>query len=271
VSDSKEPFGDFGRLVYAASGVALGILGLVWRDFAAVWQPVENLVGHSHRVLLATVFAACFLVAGAATAWRGTARFGFLALALLHAISASGWMPRILGDPAVFGTWNGLFEQLALVAAGVVGFSSSSASAWSARLSQMGCWLFGICALSFGTAHLIYVPETAGFVPKWIPPAPEFWAYATGAFHLFAGVAILSGVMAALASRLLTVMMIGFGVLVWAPGLFARPGDHFTWAGNCINFALVGAAWVIADSIARRSVPHGTEVRPQEEQPTYQE
>jgi hypothetical protein len=46
-------------------------------------------------------------------------------------------------------------------------------------------------------------------------------------------------------------MMVGFGVLVWAPMLIAQP-SHFNWAGNAINLALTGAAWVIADSIASR-------------------
>jgi uncharacterized membrane protein YphA (DoxX/SURF4 family) len=268
VFDSKDAFKDLGRLVYGASGIALGVLGLVSQDFAAVWQPIDNLVGTSHRALFAILFAACLLAAGVATAWRSTARIGFLALAILHALSALGWVPRVLDDPSIFGTWNGLFEQLALVAAGIVGYASWSAFPWSGRAAQIGCWLFGICALSFGAAHLIYIPETAGFIPKWIPPGPEFWAYATGAFHLLAGVAILSGVIAVLASRLLTAMMIGFGLFVWAPNLYAQPGDHFTWAGNCINLALVGAAWVIADSIGRRTVRRERELRPQQEQPT---
>jgi uncharacterized membrane protein YphA (DoxX/SURF4 family) len=87
-------------------------------------------------------------------------------------------------------------------------------------------------------------------VPRWILPGQQFWAWATGAFHLLAGIAIVTGVQAALACRLLTAMMLGFGALVWAPALFAKPGDYITWAGNAINLALAGAAWVIADSIS---------------------
>ncbi len=51
-----------------------------------------------------------------------------------------------------------------------------------------------------------------------------------------------------LAARLLTAMIIGFGALVWAPSLFTHPGEHMVWAGNAINPALMGAAWVVADS-----------------------
>ncbi len=89
-------------------------------------------------------------------------------------------------------------------------------------------------------------------VPAWIPPGQQFWAVATGIFHLLAGIAILSGVLAVLASRLLTGMLITFGALIWAPSLFAAPHEHMVWGGNAMNLALTGAAWVIADSIASR-------------------
>jgi hypothetical protein len=47
-------------------------------------------------------------------------------------------------------------------------------------------------------------------------------------------------------------MLVTFGALVWAPALLVDPHAHFAWAGNAINLALTGAAWVVADSIANR-------------------
>jgi uncharacterized membrane protein YphA (DoxX/SURF4 family) len=252
VFERKAAFQDLGRRVYGLAGIALGVIGLVSRDFAAVWQPLENLGADSHRALIAVIFAAALLAAGAATLWRRTAPIGFLALTGLHFISALGWVPRILANAAAFGVWNGFFEQFALVSAGVVGYASLSppASLWKARATRMGRLLFAACAVSFAFGHFTAIAETTAFVPGWIPPGQRFWAWATGAFHLLAGLAIASGVQAALASRLLTAMMVGFGALIWAPMVIAAP-SHFNWAGNAINLALVGAAWVIADSIAR--------------------
>lgn len=249
--EQKAAFRDLGRVVYGLAGVALGIIGLVWRDFAAVWQPLENLGAASHRAVIAVIFAAAFLCAGGATIWRPTAPIGFLALAVLHFISALGWIPRILGNPGIFGVWNGFCEQFALVCAGVVGYASLSAltSPWKERATRTGRLFFAVCAVAFAFGHFTAIPEAAAFVPKWIPPGQRLWAWATGVFHLLAGLAIGSGVQAALASRLLTAMMIGFGVLVWAPMVIATP-NHFNWAGNAINLALVGAAWVIADSFS---------------------
>ena len=249
MSGQTTAFHNLGRWVYGLAGIALGIIGVVSRDFAAVWQPLENLGADSHRAVIAVVFAAALLLAGVVTLWRRTAPIGFLALTVLHFISALGWIPRIFGNPGIFGVWNGLCEQLALVSAGVVGYASLMSP--KGRVAQIGCLVFAFCAVSFAFGHFTAIRETTNFVPKWIPPGQAFWAWATGVFHLLAGLAIGTGLQAALASRLLTAMMVGFGVLVWAPMLIAQP-SHFNWAGNAINLALVGAAWVIADSIASR-------------------
>jgi uncharacterized membrane protein YphA (DoxX/SURF4 family) len=104
--------------------------------------------------------------------------------------------------------------------------------------------------LSFGLSHFFAIPQTAGMVPGWIPPGRQFWAVATGVAHLIAGLSILTGVLDVVGSRLLTLMLAAFGALVWAPAIFAQPREHMVWAGNAINLALVGAAWVVADAIA---------------------
>jgi uncharacterized membrane protein YphA (DoxX/SURF4 family) len=80
-----------------------------------------------------------------------------------------------------------------------------------------------------------------------------FWACATGIAHWAAAVAIITGILASTGARLLTVMFIVFGVMVHAPSIFIDPASHLNWTANAMNLALLGAAWVIADSIAARS------------------
>jgi uncharacterized membrane protein YphA (DoxX/SURF4 family) len=249
---SRTALSNLGGRVYGLGAVALGLVGLVWGDFAGVWQPVQ--AGVPHREALAYIAAACLLSAGVAIQWRRSAPAGLLVLATLYLIFALLWLPRVVAYPHIFGTWGGLLEEMALVAAAAVVYASllPRDSPDSVRTYRIGRLAFGVCALSFGLSHFFAIPETAGMVPKWIPPSTKFWAVATGVAHLLAGVAILSGVLDVLGSRLLTVMLIIFGALVWAPALFAQPREHVVWAGNAINLALIGAAWAVADSIASR-------------------
>ena len=69
--------------------------------------------------------------------------------------------------------------------------------------------------------------------------------------HIAAGVAILTGVQARLAAILLTIMFASFSVLVHVPMALADAVQSWIWNENAVNIALIGAAWVVADSLAR--------------------
>jgi uncharacterized membrane protein YphA (DoxX/SURF4 family) len=228
--------------VYGFAAVAIGLVGLIWGDFLAVWQPVPKAL--PGRTALAYAIAAVFLLAGASLQFKRSARAAALTLTVLYSLGVVLLhLPSLIAHPAVFVMWSGTAEQLALVAGGLV--------AYSFRLARIARLIFGVCLIAFALAHLFYLKATADFVPAWIPPGQVFWAYATAAGHLAAAVAILSGIAARLGARLLTAMFIVFGALVHAPLLFADPHTHFNWAANAMNFALIGAAWLIAASFDR--------------------
>jgi uncharacterized membrane protein YphA (DoxX/SURF4 family) len=237
--------------IFGLAGVALGVIGLVWGDFAEVWQPVpKDLPG---RTALAYAVAIAFLIAGMAMQWRRSAGFGALALTALYTLGVILLhVPRVIAQPSVFVNWSGVAEQLALVAGGLVAYAYCAQLdvARAERLSQIGRLIFGVCLIVFALAHLFYLAPTAEAVPRWLPPGQIFWAYATAAAHFAAGIAILSGILARTAARLLTAMFVVFGILVHAPSIIIDPHSHFNWAANAVNFALIGSAWVIAASIA---------------------
>ncbi|HKN61544.1 MAG TPA: hypothetical protein VJW93_10225, partial [Candidatus Acidoferrales bacterium] len=131
---------------------------------------------------------------------------------------------------------------------------SRSDSERSARLARFGYISFGICVISFTLEQLLFLGGTASFVPKWIPPGQMFWAITTTIALGLAAIALLSGRFALLASRLLTAMVIGFGLFVWLPAAFAEPHKLFSWAGNAENLSIAGAAWIVADYLGRNSL-----------------
>jgi uncharacterized membrane protein YphA (DoxX/SURF4 family) len=240
----------FGWRVYGVGVMALGLICLKWGGFDP-GQPVPK--DFPDRAALAYVVAAFMVVAGAAVEWRRTAAWGAAALAAYYAfivvVLMNGQM--VLIHYAEFGSYSGAAEQLAVAVGGLIVYAANARidAARATRLICLGRLAFGVCALLFGGAHFFYLKLTAPLIPKWLPPTQEFWAYATGAGFIAAGVAFLSGVQARLAAILLTAMLACFFLLVHVPMLLADPG-HWNWSEAALNLTVLGAAWAMADSLA---------------------
>jgi uncharacterized membrane protein YphA (DoxX/SURF4 family) len=242
-----------GRHVYGLAAVAFGVITLVWHDFNT-WQQIRALGNVPHRETLVYLAAAIELFGGLAIQWRKTARAGALALGAIYLFFALMWVPDIVAEPKVFDRWGNFFEQFSLVAAPLIVYATvgRSDSQRTAGIARLGYVFFGVCVVSFTLEQLLYLSGTAAFVPKWIPPGQMFWAIATTIALALAAIALLSGRLALLASRLLTAMLIGFGLLVWLPAPFADPHQLINWAGNAQNLAITGAAWIVADFLNQK-------------------
>jgi hypothetical protein len=242
----------FGWRVYGLGVMALAIVCLALGAFLP-GQPVPK--GFPYRTALGLAAGGFMLVAGAAVEWRRTAAWGAAALTayyvLIVVILMNGRV--VLAHYAEFVAYSSSAEQVAIAAGGLIVCAASAKidAALAARLTRLGQLAFGVCSLLFGGAHFVYMNLTAPLVPKWLPPTQELWAYATGVGFIAAGVAILTGVQARLAAILLTAMFASFALLVHAPMLLANRSDHMIWAENALNLAVMGAAWVVADSLAR--------------------
>ena len=242
----------FGWRAYGLGVMALAGVCLAWGDFDP-GQPVPKSI--PYRTFFAYAAAAYLLTSGAAVEWRRTTAAGALALTVYYALVVVMLMNGrvVLAHYAEFGAYSGAAEQLAIAAGGLVVYARSARidAALAARLTRLGQRAFGVCALLFGAAHIIYMNFTVPLVPHWLPPTQEFWAYATAIFHIAAGLAILTGVQARLAAILLTAMFAAFTPLVHLPMLLTDPASRAVWSENALNLALVGATWVMADSLTR--------------------
>jgi uncharacterized membrane protein YphA (DoxX/SURF4 family) len=251
MSAEKKPLAS-GWRVYGLGVMALAIVCLAWGDFDP-GQPVPK--NFPDRAALAYAVAVFMLITGAAVEWRRTAAWGAAALTAYYALMVVILMygRLVLAHYAEFGTYSGAAEQLAIAAGGLIVYAANAKidAARAARLTRLGQRAFGVCALLFGGAHFFYMNLTVPLVPRWLPPTQEFWAYATGIAHIAAGIAILTGVQARLAAILLTAMYAAFTPLVHVPTLLADSSSHMNWSENALNLALIGAAWVVADSLAR--------------------
>jgi uncharacterized membrane protein len=242
----------FGRCVYGLGVMALGLVCLAWGNFD-LGQPVPK--NFPDRTALAYAAAAFMVAGGAAVEWRRTAAWGAAALTSYYALIVVFLMNGrvVLAHHSEFVAYSGSAEQLAIAAGGLIVYAGNANidTILAARLTRLGQVVFGICALLFGGAQFLYMNLTAPLVPKWLPPTQEFWAYATGVGHIAAGVAILAGVQGRLAAILLTAMFLSFTPLVLGPMLLGDPSSYSNWTENALNLALIGVAWVVADSLAR--------------------
>jgi hypothetical protein len=166
-------------------------------------------------------------------------------LGAVYLVFALQCVPEVVAKPQIYNSWGNFFEQFSLVTGAAIVYSRLS-SAWSREMvNRTGRILLGICTASFTLEQAFYLGATANLVPKWLPPSQLFWAVATTVLFALAAVALLTNRMALLATRLLTMMLVIFGVLVWVPALLSDPQNHANWSETVETFAIAGPPEVL--------------------------
>jgi uncharacterized membrane protein len=248
--EKKRTTRGLGWRVYGVGVAALGLACLVFGEFDPGQKVPRNFPG---RTPLAYCAGALMLVAASAIEWRRSRAWGAAVLAIYYAIFVLLLMDGrlLLSGYGVYGTYEDVAMQLAITAGALIIYAGSAQidGALAVRLARIGRMTFGVCPLIWGGAHFMYMNMTAPLVPKWLPPSQVFWGYLTGVCFIAAGLAILTGIQARLAAILLTVMIASFGLFANGPMLIADPSRHFNWTESALNLALIGAVWVVADSL----------------------
>ena len=233
----SRPSSSVGRHVFGVAALAFGLITLAWHD---------SNDGHQLRYIIYAASAA-LIFGGAAIQFRRTAKTGAAVLGAAYLVFALLCVPGIVAAPKIYNSWGNFFEQFSLLTGAAIVYARLT-SAWSTEtLHRTGAILFGICSASFTLEQAIYLHATASLVPKWIPPGQMFWAVATTVLFAVAAVALLANRMSLLAARLLTMMLVSFGLLVWVPLVLSNPHSHTNWSENTETFAIAGAAWILAD------------------------
>ena len=220
--------------------MAFGLILLAWHEYNGWHLPPY----------IADAAAAATIFGGAAIQFRRTAKTSAVLLGAVYLAFAVRCLPPIFAEPKIYNSWGNFFEQVSLITGAVLVLARPS-SPWSrATLNRIGRILVGICATSFALDQAFYLKATASFVPKWIPPSQMFWAVTTTVLFALAAVALLANRKALLATRLLTIMLMGFALLVWLPLLLLDPHSHTNCSETAETLAIAGVAWILANLLA---------------------
>ena len=230
-------------IVYAVSAILLGVVGIAFHDFAMQWQPVP--VGIGMRTQLAYLAGAILAAGGVMLLVRKYERAG----AWLLTVFIAAWMlvlnlPVAIASASHIGAWNSPAE-IAFLTSGALALAASGLTSSSRpTLLLVARVMAGASAIVFGFAHFNYIDFTASMVPGWIP-YKTFWAWATGAGHLAAGLALVSGIKARLGVTCEAAMMGSFVVLLHLPRVIATPDQHVEWIMLGVSGMLTGAALLV--------------------------
>jgi uncharacterized membrane protein YphA (DoxX/SURF4 family) len=233
------------RIVFGISAILCGIVGLLWHD-SDVWQHALP-VGVALTPIVVWLLTIAQVVGGLALLVPRTVRSGAIIIAVVYVLFTLACTPGIVLAPATYGSYVDFFELLSVACGAFAVFAATASSAaQSAQIGRVVRLGFGICTISFAWAQVAYFQYTASLVPVGIPPNPTFWTVLTTVAFALAAAAILIGVQARLALRLVTVMVALFGLLVWVPRIAAQPSLS-NWNEIGLNFLIASAAWLVAD------------------------
>ncbi|HEY1464268.1 MAG TPA: DoxX family protein [Terriglobales bacterium] len=242
---------------FAIGMIGLGILAFVYHDFALVWQPVpESIPG---RMILAYATGVLMLLGGVGLLIEGTAKWAIRLLFPYLIVWMLLKVPALCVAPKLEAVWLGFGELAVLMAGGWVlfarlaelpegsplGFLCSEKSVmWAQK------W-FGLWLIPIGLSHIIYVDQTAAYVPAWLPHR-EMWAYLTGAGQMASGLGVLIGILPRLAA-FTEVAQIGlYTLLVWGAAILAAPKTRLPWTAFFISWAIGSGAWAVAQSVGAK-------------------
>src|ERR1700730_11856845 len=232
------PNSNFGRHVFGVAALSYGLITVAWHDYND---------GHHQQRYIVYAAAAALIFGGAAIQFGRRAKVGAAVLGAAYLVLVLLCVPGIVAAPRIYNSWGNFFEQFSLLSGAALAYARLS-SAWSPEtLNRTGRVLLGICAASFSLEQAFYLNATAKLVPKWVPPTQMFWAVTTTVFFVLAAVALLTYRIGLLASRLLTMMIVSFGLLVWVPLVLSNPHNPTNWSENAETFEIAGAIWILAD------------------------
>jgi len=240
--------------LFVAGLIGLGVIALIVRDFAMVWQPVPEWVPARHAVAVGT--GALMILLGLGLSFRATRAWAVRILLPYLVVWASLKIPAVVVAPKMEAVYLGLGELTLLLSGGWTLFANFAELAPGSALEfltgergmKMARILFALSIIPIGLSHLVYADITAEYVPHYLPYRLG-WAYLTGAGQIASGLGVLFGVLPRIAAWAEAGQITLYTLLVWGGKIVAAPKTRLAWTAFFISWIFGAAAWVVAQNV----------------------
>lgn len=253
-----------GRVLLAVGLAGLGVLSLLYRGFAMVWEPVPD--PFPHRELFALISGSILVAGGIGMLLPRAARWAIFGLTVFLSSWVALQIPfNLWKTPASASAWTTLAETIILISAGWIlcgakmpvenGMELDADSA--SNPNRAWHLAFAIALPVISISHFVYAFSHPAKVPQWIPFYVGF-AFLTGVAHAAAGIGIITRIASRLAASLEAVMIGLFALLLHLPLIAIQPTNRLYWTTLFIATACSGGSFVVAASIpntARKTSP----------------
>jgi uncharacterized membrane protein YphA (DoxX/SURF4 family) len=250
----------FGRLLFAAGLIAIGIEHYIFGDFITGRAPAwpASLPG---QTVWAWVSGLVIVAAGISVLTGKRTRVTMIGAALLIFLWAFlRHIPVVAADSLLGGSWTRAGKSLVFIGGCLVIAATSPREGRTNLLLPaflvrndlymlVGRICLGVFLLDSGIQHFMFTSFVASLMPSWFPGDPVFWARFAGVALIAGGLGLLVGRTARQAALLSGIMVFSWVWIIHVPRTFTSVSD-----GIAVFEALAfsGIAFVIAGFQQRR-------------------
>ena len=240
--------------LFAIGLMGMGVLALVYGDFALGWQPVAP--WFPARTALAYGSGALMVLCGVGllfhrtTVWAVRILFPYLIVWQLLKF------PALIVAPKIEGVYLGFGELAVLLAGGWTLFAQLGNVRMPPRLSwavgdhgvRIARYYFALWIIPIGLSHWMYLQPSVALVPSWFPDK-AFWARLAGAGQIASGLGILFGILPRMAAWAEAIQIWLYTLLIWLPAILLTNrnlGHSFAHANRRLSLTAFWISWIIA-------------------------
>lgn len=248
--------------LFAVGLIGMGVLALVYGDFAMGWQPVAP--WFPARTALAYGSGMLMVLCGTGLFFRRTTAWALRVVLPYLVIWQMLKFPALITAPKMEAVYLGFGELAVLLAGGwtlfaQLGEANGTGFAWagSEQAIRVARYYLAIWIIPIGLSHMLYLQPSVDLVPPWLP-GKAFWAYLTGIGQIASGLGLLFGILPRIAAWAEAVQISLYTLLIWFPAILLNNknlGPSFVHADRrlsitafLISWIIAAAAWAVAEN-----------------------